>query len=563
MATVTAISKKDIDYLENSLKVLSDSMNSVAGDVVDINGQINDFTSQVDSIKANVKSLEQEIRDFMYEVKGSSMVNTAQNDIIMHEQTLNKKFGHYSDIRRKFSGILNSLDIDLNYINKNTLLTQSEQSLLSTPDYYLSYALVALCAWFRNERKAANKALNKALNLNESKTSLLFCLIHLRLNRHETAYKWMKRYLQTVNPKEMDNLIITVLDSLSNNAYDSRITNELLTSIESWCKNLNTDEMINNRQIDRWSDFFLSKKATFKDEEFPYLFDYCPEASALKSNIENAYTYNHIFNDFLDLIDKGNNKAKNLDELLSELLSTYENNELELRKEILKNKIIIECKGDSEKANALFNHSMSSLNAKSDFSTGLTNIIFDRDDVSDNTKKFAVALSKDNIIKGLDKALQGNMEEVKEVTITINEWTGKTLDGSNEKELQESLSDYVKAPFIEDYNELSIFNTKTIYCLIFAIVGLVVCFFELFIGILILLCGGGAFMYFLNGILKQREEIMKQCNEVLDKYLFELNNVIAEIVDIKYYTKRSLSNRDNMVNLINSFYKDNFITGDR
>ena len=563
MGSVTAISKKDIDFLENSLKVLSDNMNSVAGDVVDINGQITDFNNQVDSIKANVKSLEQEIRDFMFEVKGSTLVNTAQNDIIMLEQDLTKKFGHYTDIRRKFSGIVSNFDLDLNYINKKTLLSQSEQSLLTTPDYYLSYALVALCAWFRNERKAANKALNKALKLNESKTSLLFCLIHLRLERHETAYKWMKRYLQTVNPKEMDNLIISVLDSLTNNAYDTRITDELLTSIESWCKNINNDEIINNKQIDRWASFFSSNKAVFKEEEFPFLFNYVEEANYLREEIENAYTYNYVYSDFINLIEKGNNNSKNLDELLKDLLSSYESSELELRKEILKNKIIVECKGDQTKADKLFNESMSSLNEKTDFSTGLTNIIFDRDDVSDNTKKFAIALSKENILKGLEKALPSHNKEHKELTIKINEWTGKTLDGSNEKELQESLTEYVKNPFMEDFDSVKIINTKTLYCIFFAIAGVVVCFFEVFIGLLLILCGGIAFMFFANQTLKMRDKIMSDYKEVLDKYLFELNNVIAEIVDIKYYTKRSLNNKDNVVNLINSYYKDNFISGSR
>ena len=146
MATITAIQKKDIDALERSLKTLSENMSSVANDVVDINGQINDFNSQVDILKSNVKSLEQEIKDFMLEVRGSSLVSNAQNEILLKENELNKKYGHYDLIRRKINGILNS--IDLNTIKKNTLLTQSEQSLLNTPNYYLSYALIKISQLF-------------------------------------------------------------------------------------------------------------------------------------------------------------------------------------------------------------------------------------------------------------------------------------------------------------------------------------------------------------------------------------------------------------------------------
>ena len=263
MATITAIQKKDIDALERSLKILSENMSSVANDVVDINGQINDFNSQVDTLKSNVKSLEQEIKDFMLEVRGSSLVSNAQNEILLKENELNKKYGHYDLIRRKINGILNS--IDLNTIKKNTLLTQSEQSLLNTPNYYLSYALVALCAWFRNEKKLARKGLNKALNLNDSKTSLLFCLIHLRLNRNETALKWLKRYLDTQDPNNMDNDIINVLESLVSDTYSVKMTDLILSYINDWCNKLNNNSNINNYQIDRWREFFSETIETIEN----------------------------------------------------------------------------------------------------------------------------------------------------------------------------------------------------------------------------------------------------------------------------------------------------------
>jgi hypothetical protein len=59
MSTLATISKQDFDYIENSLKILSDNMSSVATDVVDINGQISGFQKQVENIQDNVKSLEE------------------------------------------------------------------------------------------------------------------------------------------------------------------------------------------------------------------------------------------------------------------------------------------------------------------------------------------------------------------------------------------------------------------------------------------------------------------------------------------------------------------------
>lgn len=558
MATITAIQKRDMDALEKSLKVLSENMSSVAGDVVDINGQINDFNDQVDTIKKNVKSLEQEIKDFMLEVKGSALVSNAQNEILLKENELNKKYGHYDLVRRKINGILNS--IDLNTINKNTLLTQSEQSLLNTPDYYLSYALVALCAWFRNERKLARKALNKALNLNDSKTSLLFCLIHLRLNRNETALKWLKRYLDTQDPNNMDNDIINVLESLVSDTYSVKMTDLILSYINEWSIKLSSNDNINNYQIERWKEFFGDTIETVEDNEYPFSHDYVKNYDKLKSSLAYSYSYNNAYVKFLNLLNHNEQNDKSIDELLNSLLFSYEDNEAELRKSILKNKLIIECKGNIEEADKKYNLYNNSLNVKNNFGNELTNTILDRNDVSLSTKKLAISLTKNNIVNGLNEVFNDDVEQVDtDIEIKINEWTGITKDGSNEKELQDSLTDYVKKPYAIDSQEQQYISPKTIYCAIFIVVGLILSFIKLYLGIIVILVGGGMLMYFLIETSKNRQDIINEYNQTLDKYLFELNNTIAEIVDIRFICKKNLKYKNELINYINSFDKNNYI----
>lgn len=558
MATITAIQKKDIDALEKSLKVLSENMTSVADDVIDINGQINDFNTQVDTLKTNVKSLEQEIKEFMLEVRGSTFVSNAQNEILLKENELNKKYGHYDLVRRKINGILNSMD--LNTIKKNTLLTQSEQSLLNTPDYYLSYALVALCAWFRNEKKLARKALNKSLNLNDSKTSLLFCLIHLRLNRNETALKWLKRYLNAQDPNNMDNDIINVLESLVSDAYSINMTDLILSYINDWCNKLSNDDNINNYQIERWKEFFNDTIDTVEDAEYPFSTAYVVNFNHLKNKLALSYSYNNAYAKFLELLNNNEQKEKNIDELLNSLLFSYEENEAELRKDILKNKLIIECKGNIEEANKKYELYNNALNVKNNFGNELTNIVLNRNDVSLSTKKLAIALTKQNIVKGFEEVFSDNDEFVdEEIQIKINEWTGTTKDGSNEKELQDSLTDYVKKPYEHDSQQQQYISPKTIYCSIFIVIGLILMFIKLYLGIIIIFVGGGMLLFFLNEVSKNRQDIIDEYNDTLKKYLFELNNTIAEIVDIKFLCKRNLKYKNELISFINSFDKNNYI----
>lgn len=561
MTTLTTMNQKDFDVLENSLKVLSENMTSVATDVVDINGQISGFHNQVESIQSNVKTLEEEIKRLMGEIKGSTSVSNAQNDILLNENKLNKKYGHYDEIRRKITGILSSIDI--NSINKKTLLTQSEQSILSTPDYYLSYALVALCCWFRNEKKSAYKALNNALKLNESKTSLLFCLIHLRLNRHQTALKWLKKYLEVQNPNNMDALIINVLDSLANNAYDMKMTEEILLSVDSWVTALKNNDNIKRLQINRWDKFFLNASEEIKDNEYPFASAHCDNFNEIKNKLSNSYAYYNVYYDLIDRVeDVKDNKIKNSNDLLNDILNSYESKELSIRKDMLKSELIIQNKGDVDAANEKYKDSELSLSEKIDFNTELTNIILERNDVSINTKKLAMSYSKDMIKSALDETYP-LYSEIGDTIIKLDEWTGTTKDGSNEKELLESLSNYIKKPFTLESDKYKLFNAKTIYCAVFALAGIVTLFFDIIIGIAILIIAGLAFLFFTQETKAEKQKIFNQYIELFNKFKFELNNTLAEIVDMNFIIKRNNKDREHVIDYINSFDKNNYITDKR
>ena len=189
-----AISAANLNTIENNMLTLNENINSVTGDIVNINGQINNVTSEMNSVKSSMTSLEDEIKAFMKEVRGTTVVANAQNDILLKENEFNKKFGNYGVIRNNLKGIIDS--VNLNIVSKKTIQNESEKILYNAPQYFLSYALLAISCWFNNDRAGANKALTEALKLDDSKTSLLLALVHTKLGRIGTSYKWVKRYLQ-------------------------------------------------------------------------------------------------------------------------------------------------------------------------------------------------------------------------------------------------------------------------------------------------------------------------------------------------------------------------------
>src|SRR5574344_124476 len=229
---------------------------------------------------------------------------------------------------------------------------------------------------------------------------------------------------------------------------------------------------------------------------------------------------------------------------------------------MLKSELIIQNKGDVDAANEKYKDSELSLSEKIDFNTELTNIILERNDVSIDTKKLAMSYNKDIIKSALDETYP-LYSEIGDTVIKLDEWTGTTKDGSNEKELLESLSNYIKKPFELESDKYKLFNVKTIYCAVFALAGIVTLFFDIIVGIAILIIAGLAFLFFTQETKAEKQKIFNQYIELFNRFKFELNNTLAEIVDMNYIIKRNNKDRENVIDYINSFDKNNYITDKR
>lgn len=548
--------KKDIISLESDLNTLTENMKIIAGNVDDINEEVENFKEQFDEVKSNINSIEKEIKNFMIEVRGNTYVSNARLELESDEESLNKNYGQYDEIRNKINDIVN--DLERGFINKNKLLTQSEQSRLSDSSYYLTHSLIAICAWLKNEKKLARKSLNKALSLDDNKTSLLFSMIYLKLDRKSTSIKWLKRYLSNQDATNMNSDILGVINLLSNEKYDNEITDTLYSHVNSWVNKAKNDT-ISDEVSNKWEEFFRNNLNGIKEDEYSYSKLYVKSYSKIIRKLEVCYSYNNVYASFLELLD-GLKSNTDEDTLFHNLIYDYGSKELELRRNILKNKLIIECKGNLEEASSKYELYDNFISTSDNFYTELNNAIINRKDISLNTKKLAISLCKDDIIRGYNKVFDNTDDFTNEdIEIKINEWTGITKDGSNEKELQDSLTDYVKKPFVEESLKQQYFSPKTIYCSIFIVIGIILAFIKFYVGLSVVIVGGIMLMYFLFITSRNRDDIIKDYNDTLDKYMFELNNVLAEIVDMKYICNKNLKYKNEFTEYIESFDRKDYI----
>lgn len=553
------MSNEAVVLSEANLDILEKNLNSLANNLGSLSTNMSSVDTKVNKVTDTVKTLEEEIKNFMFEIRESTIVSNAKQSILMSQSELDKKYGHYDNIRREVNGLLEATD--LNTIKKSTIEALSEKTLLNTPTYWLSPALVALCAWFTNNKDLASRAVNEALKRDDEKTSLLFSLLHLRAKRNSAVLLWLKRYIDKQNPKNIENMFIIVLDAVSSGVFGPDAKTYIIGKLEEWIKLLSNNEKIKTIEKNRWKDKFASLTVENKDLVFPYLEKYTTTSVDIKNSFDKNTSRKNIY-DFLNNITNKNNDEelvnKKIDKIINLLVFNYENEELALKKEIEKNKLIISLNGNLTKANKMFETSSLAFQEKTDILTLITNILLVDIETLPETKKLALALSKDIIIEAYNEYIGNDNESEIETQIQIDKWTATTIDGKNENELKTSLKNYINKKNIPYINSEKFFNFKMMIAIIIAIVACFLLrslpqFIILFIGLAVAYC---AFEVY-NTYKRRNMKISRVDKEIKDAFII-LENIICEIVDYNYMVKESKNVNNEIITFLSSLDYKNY-----
>lgn len=557
-----AISAANLDVLEQNLNTLANNVGDVYQSVNNVTGHVNEIDNKVTSVTDTVKTLEEEIKSFMLEIRESSIVGNARQTILMDENELNKKFGHYDKIRRKISGILQSTD--MNAIKKSTIESISEESLINTPDYFLSPALFALCAWILDDKEKAEIALKEAIKRDNEKTSLLFCLINLRAGRTNTSIRWLNRYLNIQDPRKMDSKIITVLNAITSGVFGIKAKEICISKVNLWLIELNSFSELKDKEKTRWIKYLKSNIDPLDDDVFPYLKYYSKEYEDIKENISISLSYNKTYEKLQNITNTNNtiniDSIKTIDSLLNMLVFSYEKEDLELRRDIRKNKHIIDSNGDMKKALEDFEDTSKIYDEKSDLLTHLTNIVLENKTTNPSieTRKYALSLEK-NIIKDAINDINKGNEKPLNINFKINDWEGSTINGSNEIELKKSLSNYVENLYEEDLSKSNIFNIRMFISIIVGLITMFLAISSPLMVLLIFLVTVSYNIYELYTTYKKRNTIYQVINRNKKNANDILMNIIAEVVDYNIIYKNNLKTKDKIMSYIEGLNPDSFI----
>ncbi len=536
MSTEHRISYADLRAIENSLTNLDIRLS-------ENNKNILDIRKDVQRINKDLTKLQRDITEFISYQANQNRLGRAETRIVQIRQEIEKKFGHYDFVRRTIRGVLQANDMGV--IREETIKTATEEVMLSTPNYWLAPALVALSSWICNNQELANKAMLEAIRLDNEKTSLLFTLICRRSGRKSASLKWAYRYLAAQDEEAIDRKTMIILDCFSNGLLGTDSESRISSILNSWIARLSEKPGFVDKQRQQWVKALSGHLQQVDDNTYAYLATYSPTWDVLKNLLSYAALHNTLFYYFKDILEQpvdSEGLVAELDIVLQSLVENYDEEEKPLRKEERLEVLVKEQNGDESAAKKLFKQEESTLEEKIDFTKLLTNAVLYPDlvNASISTQKIALALSKGWIIDAYrDMVVNYRMNVPLQIELKIKDYIAQTSDGANESEVIKEFLAYADG---EEARELAALadpeGEQDIIRIFWGLTGfgILICFVSLLIGIpVVLIFGIWAFSKQKARAerAEKREELAREYVEFRNNGTEIIRNFMAEVVDYR------------------------------
>lgn len=528
------MSQRVISYAD--LTRINSALSSIKADMQNVNTELGSLNVKHDHIKNDLLTLVVAFNDFVesdIKHKCLQLAETRQGNL---KQDLQIKFGYYAEVRRMATGILQGVDTGI--VGEDTLRHTTEEVMIKAPNYWLAPALVVLASWIRDDKNTSEKALNESLKRDDYKTSLFFMLIMRRLERNDSCLQWMNRYFLHQNPHNLDREFIVILEAITTGIFQPASHQLMMKNVKSWIQQLTQTDNYIDKQKAQWTDFFKIQGSR-SSSPYPLLEEFATNWADLEASVTQARSHTPLDRHFKTIFETSTDYSKTikiqLDEILSLLVTNFDDEELPLQNEVRLNQLIIQKEGDKKAAQALMNKEKYMFDEKVDFLQMLTNAAFDPElsGATKVTQALAVSISQPWIVEAHDTFTANYRINVQEkVELTIDGYKTSTTDGTDETE-QLQKHDKYWADFLEkELNKLT-FPTALI------IIGCIISLFSLAIfkfgavGIIGAIIGVIIIFSAINSYKQSRKKTIENITERKKKSKEVLRGCIAETVDYR------------------------------
>lgn len=537
MAEVTSIRPADLRAIENNL-------GSIHRDLKAIDSRVDTVSDNVRIVYSEVGSLAKDFHDFVDSYNRTARLALAESRLIKVRQELDKKYGHYDVVRRTTTGILQADDLGI--VKKETISDATEELMLQTPNYWLTPCLVALAAWINDQKELAEKALREGIKRNDEKTSLFFALVCRRAERKQACLKWTQRYLANQDEENLDRKTIIILDAFASGLLGADSEGVISRQMSEWLEHLADKPGFTEKQTKQWSEAINLKRKPINSNTYPYLKKYSKTWPVLQDILEGAHLHAEILNYFTKIFDQEVSSEPikvQLDEILTSLVTDFDDEEIPLRKEEKYEQFVVDYGGDEKRARLNMNIEQSAFETHKDFTQLLTDAAMkpESSHASVSTQKFAIALSKEWISDAYnDVVAQNRMRIPNTIEINVDTFNSKTTDGQNEKELIDEFNSLVDREKADALSHVTLTEFEK-FCFYggFAIgaIGLIMCLAShAFLGLIAIIAGVGMVLNHNSkkkGVENTRQNIENQYEDKRKSGTQIIRALLAEIVDFR------------------------------
>jgi hypothetical protein len=557
----------DLSPVVRSINNLSDNLRVVNENVSIVDSKVEHVAREQNATTQRLEQLYEEFTQFVAADIQHKQLQLAQTQIIEVRQMIEKEFGHYDEVRRITTGMLQATDAAI--VRQETMRQATENLMMLVPGYWLAPGIVALGAWIADNRPLAEKALAEAIRRDDSKTSLFFALICRRAGRSEANAHWLRRYFQIQNPHQMDREVVVMLDALANGVFGGAALNACSEVVDQWLTELEEQAGFSEEQRKRWANALNILEPKIRDNDYPTLQKYSPTWPKLQTCLCRARR-NQVVLSYFEQIFAGETSIpatleSQVDGLLNSLVTNFDEEELPLRRKKRLLELTIEEMGDKTVANRRFDAEADSLEEQTNFAAMLTNAAMNPQQFGATraTQRYAISLSRDWIVNAQnDLAARDRAEVPAQVQLNCGSWTGASSDGSNESSLAADLDSHYANRIDEAVNAVKLTPGAWIALIGGGLMGLVIFAGGAYlVGLVVAAIGAAIFYWQYKNLDRRREDVREGLEKERDQALNILRACLAELVDLRRELTREDAKSNDVTAFLESLTSAQFILG--
>lgn len=529
------MSQQVISYAD--LSIINSALRSIKSDMSGVHSELGSLNFKQDQLEGELVKLADSFADFVQadlKHKALQLAETRQGNL---KQDLQIKFGYYAEVRRMATGILQGVDTGV--ISDDTLKFTTEEVMIKAPGYWLAPALVSLAAWVRNDKNTTEKALNEALKRDDYKTTLFFMMVMRRLTRNDASLKWLERYFMHQNPHNLDREFIIILEAVTTGIFPPASKQLMMINVKNWLDQLTQGDTFINEQKSQWIKFFEAL-GPLSDGKYPLLEKFSPNWNSLENSLKEAKTHDILNAHFNSIISSSSDFSKGvkvqLDEILSLLVTNFDDEELPLQEQVRFNQLIIQMDGDKAAAQAVMDAEKHIFDEQVDFLQLLTNASFNPElsGATKVTQALAVSISQPWILESYETFTAQSRNNIPQnIELSIDDFKTSTKDGSEENELLKEQETFYNKVLETELGKLSFPYAGVIIGILICLLGFWAFSLHVIVGVLGCGIGGVIIWSFINNHKKAKDKIIENVEERKTKAKEVLRGCMAESVDYR------------------------------